>query len=334
MKNDDAAAAAPALDAPERRGRAGRALHLHMPVDVRNLALVVIAVMLSLYVLHWAKAVVVPVLLGVMFSYALSPAIDRLERWRAAARRRRRAAADGDPGRPRRGWAGPSATSRRPDRDPARGGAEAAQGGAEARPATWPSTLEKVQQAATEIERATEETALPTTASGVGRLRRGLGGAGARPRAAAPRGVGGAARVEPMSTSVPPTPRGVTRVVIEKPRINVKEYLWTGTLGLVTLAGQATLVVFITFFLLASGNTFRRKMVKLAGPRLSQKKITVQALDEVHEQIQRYLFVQMATSVVVGVLSGWPSGRSASTTRWSGASSPASPTSFPISARW
>jgi predicted PurR-regulated permease PerM len=30
----------------------------------------------------------------------------------------------------------------------------------------------------------------------------------------------------------------------------------------------------------------------------------VQALDEVHEQMQRYLFVQMATSVVVGVLSG------------------------------
>ena len=45
-----------------------------------------------------------------------------------------------------------------------------------------------------------------------------------------------------MSTSVPPTPRGVTRVVVEKPRINVKDYLWTGTLGLFTFVGQATLV--------------------------------------------------------------------------------------------
>ena len=107
-----------------------------------------------------------------------------------------------------------------------------------------------------------------------------------------------------MPTTLPPTPPGVTRVMVEKPRINIKDYLWRGTLGLITLAGQATLVVFITFFLLASGTTFRRKMVKLAGPRLSQKKITVQALDEVHEQMQRYLFVQMATSVVVGVLSG------------------------------
>ena len=45
-------------------------------------------------------------------------------------------------------------------------------------------------------------------------------------------------------------------------------------------------------------------MVKLAGPRLSQKKITVQALDEVSLQIQRYLLVQLATSVVLGVAAG------------------------------
>jgi predicted PurR-regulated permease PerM len=57
-------------------------------------------------------------------------------------------------------------------------------------------------------------------------------------------------------------------------------------------------------FLLASGDTFRRKMVKLAGPRLSQKKITIQALDEISMQIQRYLLVQLATSVVVGTATG------------------------------
>ena len=60
----------------------------------------------------------------------------------------------------------------------------------------------------------------------------------------------------------------------------------------------------MTLFLLASGDTFRRKMVKLAGPRLSQKKITIQALDEVSAQIQRYLVVQLATSVIVGVATG------------------------------
>jgi hypothetical protein len=189
-----------------------------------------------------------------------------------------------------------------------------------------------VQQAATEIERATEETALPTTASGVA-SGAAPAASGARPRRGAPRPrASRAGRAD--AYHLPPTPPGVTRVVVEKPRINVKDYLWTGTLGLITLAGQATLVVFITFFLLASGTTFRRKMVKLAGPRLSQKKITVQALDEVHEQMQRYLFVQMATSVVVGVLSGlafYALGLNHSLV-W--ASSPASPTSFPTSARW
>ena len=55
---------------------------LHMPVDVRSLSLVVIAVLASVFALQWAKAVVVPILFGVMFSYALAPAVDRLQRWR------------------------------------------------------------------------------------------------------------------------------------------------------------------------------------------------------------------------------------------------------------
>jgi predicted PurR-regulated permease PerM len=78
--------------------------------------------------------------------------------------------------------------------------------------------------------------------------------------------------------------------------------LLTGTLGVVALAGQLLVVVFVAFFLLAAGTSFRKKMVVLAGPKLSQRRITVQALDEVHLQIQRYLVVQVATSVLVGVL--------------------------------
>jgi predicted PurR-regulated permease PerM len=90
-------------------------------------------------------------------------------------------------------------------------------------------------------------------------------------------------------------------VQIEKARFNVMDYFWTGTLGLVTLAGQATVVFFLTFFLLASGTTFRRKMVKIAGPTFSEKKLTVQALDEITEQIQRYLLVTVFTSLLVAV---------------------------------
>lgn len=96
--------------------------------------------------------------------------------------------------------------------------------------------------------------------------------------------------------------RGAMRVVIERPRFNVKDYLWTGTIGLIALIGQATVVIFLTFFLLLSGDSFRRKLLKLAGPSISEKKVTLQALHEITGQIQRYLQVQLLTSVLVGVL--------------------------------
>ena len=96
--------------------------------------------------------------------------------------------------------------------------------------------------------------------------------------------------------------RGTMHVVVEPSHFNVKDYLWLGTMGLLTLMGQTTVVVFLTYFLMISGDTFRRKLVKLAGPRLSSKKITLQALNEVTGQIQRYLQVQLLTSALVGVL--------------------------------
>ena len=302
MKPEDAATAAePAAEpAADEAQDAPTRLHLHMPLEVRSLALVVLAVIASMYALQWAKAVFIPLLLGVMLSYALTPAIDRLARWRlpraAGAGLLLTAIVAG------LGW-GTWAVS--DDASDLIGSLpEVAQKlrmtvlkpGPNSR-----SAIEKMQQAATEIERAAEESALPGAASGAAPS----AGSGIAPSGPGSPGAAAASRrIEPISTSAPPTPRGVTRVVVEKPRLNVKDYLWTGTLGLATFIGQATLVIFIAFFLLASGDTFRRKMVKLAGPTLSQKKITVQALDEVHNQIQRYLFVQMATSVVVGVLTG------------------------------
>ena len=93
-------------------------------------------------------------------------------------------------------------------------------------------------------------------------------------------------------------------MVIEAARFNIKNYLWTGTVGLMTLIGQVTVVVFLTYFLMLSGDTFRRKLIKLAGPSLTRKKVTLQALHEIAGQIQRYLQVQLLTSVLVGILTG------------------------------
>ncbi|VWX56490.1 AI-2E family transporter [Burkholderiales bacterium 8X] len=98
--------------------------------------------------------------------------------------------------------------------------------------------------------------------------------------------------------------RGVTRVMVEKAPFNVRDYVWTGTLGLASAAGQLTLVLFLTFFALGTGDTFRRKLVKITGPSLQKKKITVHVLDDITGHIQRYLLVQILTSGLVGVATG------------------------------
>ena len=121
--------------------------------------------------------------------------------------------------------------------------------------------MEKVQRAATQLEHAASESGAPA----------------------------------------PAAPRGVTRVQIEKPKLNVKDYLWMGTKGAIAFVGQLGMVLFLSYFILVSGDNFRRKMVKIAGPTLSSKKITLHVLDDISGQIQRYLLVQLFTSILVGV---------------------------------
>ena len=99
----------------------------------------------------------------------------------------------------------------------------------------------------------------------------------------------------------PAAPKGVTRVQIESPRFDVRAYLWDGTIGVLSAASLTLIVLILTFFLLVSGDRFRRKLVHLSGPTLSKKKVTVQVLDEINDHIQRYLLVQVFTSVLVGI---------------------------------
>lgn len=50
------------------------------PIDVRSIALTIIAVIAVVVVLKYAQAVVIPIVLGVLISYALEPAVARLTR--------------------------------------------------------------------------------------------------------------------------------------------------------------------------------------------------------------------------------------------------------------
>ena len=73
----------PALDAASQpvSGEAVAALDvpLPVPVSIRSLSLAVIAALAGLFVLHWAKAVFIPFMLGLVFSYALAPIVNWME---------------------------------------------------------------------------------------------------------------------------------------------------------------------------------------------------------------------------------------------------------------
>jgi predicted PurR-regulated permease PerM len=98
-----------------------------------------------------------------------------------------------------------------------------------------------------------------------------------------------------------PAPRGVQRVQVEQPAFDVREYVTWGSASVLAFGGQVMLVLFFVFFLLASGDLFKRKVVKLVGPSLEKKRITVQILDEINTQIARFLLVRLVTSIAVGL---------------------------------
>jgi predicted PurR-regulated permease PerM len=51
-----------------------------------------------------------------------------------------------------------------------------------------------------------------------------------------------------------------------------------------------------------SDDLFKRKLVEIIGSTFTEKKITVQALNEISEQMERFLLVQVFTSAVVALL--------------------------------
>jgi predicted PurR-regulated permease PerM len=80
----------------------------------------------------------------------------------------------------------------------------------------------------------------------------------------------------------------------------VWQMLWTGGKGVAIALSQVVVVVFLVFFMLASGNLFKRKIVALSGERLTQRKLTVEMLDEIDNQIRRYLMVLVVSNLLVG----------------------------------
>lgn len=243
------------MDEPDRKPIA-----IEMPVNVRSVALTLIAFGAGVLLLRYAEEVLVPIVLGILISYALWPMVVWLEK--AKVPRTLAAALVLSATTFGIGWTLytvrfqainlidqiPEAT-RLVRRDWLRG-------------RTSESAMSKVQEAAAAVQQTAEQ-------------------AGGGPD--------------------PTIGRGVMRVRIEEPAFDARKYIRWGSMGIAGLLGQIVLIFFLVFFLLQSGDLFKRKIVKIAGPTLSRKKITVEILDEINRQIGGFLFVRAVASLAVAI---------------------------------
>ncbi len=238
-------------------------------IGITGLTLNVLTVIATILMLQYAQSVLVPIVLGVLISYALAPIVAALQRVRIG-----RGVGAGIAVLLLVGTLGlgvytltgqamsivssiPPAAQRLRDRLRDH---QTDQGGA----------LQKVQEAATEIDKAAQEAAAPT----------------AEEQALA-------RRIKQQTD--------VQKVEVIQPPFRASDYLWSGGVGLLGFGGQFVLVLFLVYFFLVTGDLYKRKVVKIAGPTLSHKKITVQILDDINLQIAGFMRVQVLTSLLVAV---------------------------------
>jgi len=247
----------------EELGAVHGALRLPVHVNARGMSLGILATVAFVFALQWAKNFLVPLLLGIFLAYTLSPVVRWLERWHVKR-------AIGATLVTAVILAGMALTVQR------------VQGEffniVDELPSLThkvtrlimqasdgqPSTIQQVQAAAAEIEQAAAN-------------------AGSDARRALQR--------KPAPSSAP----GASN-------FRVMDWLLAGSVGLASFLSQATMVVFLVFFLLLAGDTFKRKLVKLTGPSLTRKKVTVHILEDINTSIQNYMFMLLVTNVLLALL--------------------------------
>ncbi len=221
--------------------------------------LTVIAVVAALYL---ARAFFVPLLIGILASYALRPLVDWLK-----ARRIPRAVG--------------AALVLVVLVSGASWVAVSMEDGAA-------SLIEKLPEAARQMRRLVGETraAGPTTLQNIQEAATEIQGAAAD----------AAERVKPARSARP-----LATARQGEPSPWLRDYMLAQSALLFTVAAQAPIVLLLAYFLLASGEHFRRKLVQLVGPSLTRKKDAVRILEEIDTQIQRYLLATLGSNVLVGI---------------------------------
>lgn len=84
--------------------------------------------------------------------------------------------------------------------------------------------------------------------------------------------------------------------------LGLREWVVVGSMSAVGWTGQMLLLVFFVYFLLASDDMFKRKLVRLAGPTLGARRVTVTMLESIHRSMERFILVTIAMNAVVAVV--------------------------------
>jgi predicted PurR-regulated permease PerM len=245
-------------------------LVIQMPVDVRSLSLSILAGLAVMIALQYAQTVLIPFVLGILLSYALSPiatSLARLHVPRAIGAAAAVAVLVGSIGLGVYTLSDeavaivakvPEAAQRIRERVIAHSRQ------------TDVTLIKQVQQAAKEIEKTADVATKPEEDLRTARAGRDL----------------------------------VQRVQVIEPAFRASDYIWIGGVGLFGFLGQFAMILFLVYFLLVTGDLYKRKIVKIAGPTLAKKRVTVQILDEINQQIESFIKVQLVTSLVVALATG------------------------------
>jgi len=230
---------------------------LALPVNIAVSVMAAIAVVAALY---FARAFVLPLLIGLLASYALSPLVD----WLQVLRLPRALAAALVLGVLVGGSSWVAFTLSDDAAEMIEKLPEAARKlrqNLSVSRASGPTALQNMQEAANQLEGAAADAA------------------------------GG---------KKPPPRSGTARDI--EPTAWLRDYMLTQSVLLFAVAGQTPIILLLTYFLLASGVHFRRKLVQFVGPSLRRKKEAVRILEEIGVQIQRYLLATLISNVLVAVL--------------------------------
>jgi predicted PurR-regulated permease PerM len=234
---------------------------------VRSNAIVVLALIAVVVFLHWAQAVLIPITFSVFLSYSLKPIVNWLER-KTKLPKAVGAAATLAVILGAVGW---GLNSLQPEAldvlDIVPRATEKFSIAIRGNPRAPAGAVEKMKKAATEIEKAAN-TATTTT----------------------------------ITTTTTTSTATSVRAASDTSTFKVRDYVLMGTASLIAGMGQLVVVIALVYFLLVAGDSFRRTLIRISGDSLTKKKITVQILDQIDLQIQRYLLVQLGSSALLALL--------------------------------